>query len=303
METTPTPLAAKRSWERRPGDRLDGGLEVVEVLGGGGRTEVLRCRDRATGRTVVVKTLRPGRTGTTDQAALAREATTLRALDHHGVPGLVGSRLGAEPAHLLLQDVGGVRLSTRRRRSGPLDADEALRVAGDIADALAHLHGRGYVHLDVKPANIVLGDGRAILLDLGSARDPATAARLRPGGGTVSYRSPEQTDPVRFGAATAASDVFSLGVTLLRSTTGRNPLRARRDPDPPDDARLVRRCHGAVRHAPPSLRRLIVACTALDPTRRPDAGEVRRRVSSSRTNGRAVVYRQPSGQLVSSTSP
>ena len=265
----------KRSWRTRPGHELVPGLRVVERLGGGRRTEVYRCMggDHEEPVVVVVKVLRPGRTDERDVRMLRREAATLAALDHPGFPTLVDQRLEADPAWIAMRDVAGPHLSDLVRDRGTLGVDTALALAVEVADALAHLHARDRVHLDVKPSNVVLGT-RAVLLDLGASRQVERAARLRPGVGTLSFLAPEQAAPGTVGVPAPASDVWGLGITLLRSVTGRNPLVARRADAPPPEPELVAACLDLAREVAPPLGDLLVTCLALDPAARPRAADI-----------------------------
>lgn len=260
----------KQSWRVAAGRELVPGRHVIERLGGGGRTEVYRCTDRASGEPVVVKVLRPGRTGDRDVRMLRREARTLAALDHPGFPRLVDADLAAEPAWIAMSQVDGPHLSRLLEKHGPLDVAQALPLAEDVADALAHLHARGRVHLDVKPSNIVMGT-RPVLLDLGASRRVERAAELRPGVGTLTWLSPEQAAPDVHGPPGTASDVWGLGMVLLHATTGANPLTARRGEDPPDEASLAGTCRLRAAEVPGPLRDLVVACLATDPRARPTA--------------------------------
>jgi tetratricopeptide (TPR) repeat protein len=139
----------------------------------------------------------------------------------------------------------------QRERLAGADYVKAVCLLGaDLADALAYAHERGLVHLDLKPANVLLsGDGEAMLLDFHLARAPIRATDLSPPwvGGTPGYMSPEQE--AAFAAVNAGrsievnvdgrSDVFSLGVVLYEALAG--------EPPPPDDpARRLRRLNGQV---------------------------------------------------------
>lgn len=275
-----TGSAPKRSWKAAAGDEVVPGRRVIERLGGGRRTEVYRCTDDATGTPVVVKILRPGRTEPRDVRMLRREARSLAGLDHPGFPRLLDQDLDADPAWIVMTQVEGPHLSDLVRRFGPIEVEQAVPLARDVADALAHLHARGRVHLDVKPSNIVMGI-RPVLLDLGASRDVERAARLGPGVGTLTYLSPEQAEPGPTAVPGPASDLWGLGMTLLRATTGENPLTARRDADRShDQARLAAACRQAATGVPDVLRELVVACLATDPGERPTAAEVADRVGA-----------------------
>jgi hypothetical protein len=106
----------KQSWKAPRGSEVVPGRHVIDRLGGGRRTEVYRCTDDVTGEPVVVKLLRPERTGERDVRMLTRETRTLAALDHPGFPALLDSDLDAEPR--VDRDVPGGRhaLSTLVRR-------------------------------------------------------------------------------------------------------------------------------------------------------------------------------------------
>lgn len=280
----------KRSWKVPRGDEVVPGRRVIERLGGGRRTEVYRCTDEQTGEPVVVKVLRPGRTEDKDVRMLAREARTLGALDHPGFPRLLAQDLEADPAWIVMTQVDGPHLSDLVRDYGPIEVEQAVPLARDVAEALAHLHDRGRVHLDVKPSNVVMGQ-RPVLLDLGASRRIDRAARLSPGVGTVTYLSPEQARPGQLGVPAPPSDVWGLGMTLLRATTGHNPLTARRDADEADEVALAAACRAAAADVPAELRDLVVACLATDPADRPTAAEVAAHALQGRPRSGGVVRR------------
>ncbi|MCD2193861.1 serine/threonine protein kinase [Actinomycetospora endophytica] len=199
-----------------------------------------------------------------------REVLTLAALSHPGLVTVydVGDDHGR--AYFVMQLIEGDTLAQRIRR-GPLPLGDVIALGAALADALGYVHRRGVVHRDVKPGNVLLdGDGRAHLSDFGIAavRDaaPVTAAGMVIG--TASYLSPEQ---VRGEAVTPAVDIYALGLVLIECLTGRreypgNALEAA-------VARLHRRPVVPI-GLPESLRSLLIAMTADDPTSRPDADEV-----------------------------
>lgn len=280
----------KRSWKVPRGHEVVPGRRVIERLGGGGRTEVYRCTDDATGTPVVVKVLRPGRTGEDDVRMLRRESQTLAVLAHAGFPRLLDADLDAEPAWLAMTHVDGPHLSDLVRSHGPIEVEQAVPLALDVADALAHLHGRGRVHLDVKPSNVVMG-ARPVLLDLGASRTTERAARLRPGVGTQSYLSPEQAAPGELGVPGPPSDVWGLGITLLVALADANPL-ARRGDHEVDEVALAEACRAAAQaHVPATLRDLVVACLATDPADRPASTDVAVLLDGARDGSTGVLRR------------
>ncbi len=281
----------KHSWKVPRGHEVVPGRRVIERLGGGGRTEVYRCTDDATGTPVVVKVLRPGRTDEADVRMLRRESQTLAVLDHPGFPRLLDADLDTEPAWLAMTQVDGPHLSNLVRSHGPIEVEQAVPLALDVADALAHLHDRGHVHLDVKPSNVVMG-ARPVLLGLGASRTTERAARLRPGVGTSSYLSPEQAVPGELGVPGPPSDIWGLGITLLVALADTNPLAARRDDHEVDEVALAETCRAVAQaHVPAPLRAFVVACLATDPADRPAPTDVAALLGGARDGSAGVLRR------------
>ena len=113
-----------------------------------------------------------------------------------------------------------LRKLLRSRPNGRLGVADALRTAIHLGAALAHLHARGYLHLDVKPANVIVTRRRPVLFDLGSARR-ANGRKLPSPQGTDAYMAPEQC---RAEVPSPASDIYGLGVTLFEMLTGARPF-------------------------------------------------------------------------------
>ena len=204
-----------------PGVRL-GPYEVVGALGAGGMGEVYRATDTRLDRTVAVKVL-PSHVAA-DPAVrerFEREARAVGGLSHPNIctlhdvgrqrpaVGAAGPDESAPPVDFLVMECLDGETLARRLERGALPPDEALRVAGDIAEALDAAHRRGIVHRDLKPGNVMLASSGVKLLDFGLARlrepgalddDPSgapTSAALTAEGsllGTLQYMSPEQLD-------------------------------------------------------------------------------------------------------------
>ncbi len=198
-----------------------GRLTLVREVGRGGMGVVFLARDVALDRLVAIKLLPPALAA--DEALRARflrEARTAAGLAH---PHIVPIHAVEEKDGLVwfvMAYVDGETLGERVRRTGPVTGAEAMRITQEVAWALAHAHGRGIVHRDVKPDNILLerGTDRALVADFGIAAPVAGQAEA---GGTPQYLSPEQA---RGESPDARSDLYALGITAWFALTGRLPF-------------------------------------------------------------------------------
>ena len=228
--TIPRAIAPVLScWDLGPGDRVAPGRRVVRRLGGGGAHEAFLVEADDAGGRAVAKLLRP--CFAADLGRLRRLRDEGRALDrlaHPALPRRLDTTLAGSRPHLLLEHVPGPTLGAVVAGQGALWAGLVARYGSAIAMALEHIAQAGWVHLDVKPANIVLC-GPGVLLDFELARPVAAAARLIGPTGTWSYMAPEQraADAAAPDRATPgpASDVFALAVSLGQALTGR-PVRS-----------------------------------------------------------------------------
>lgn len=208
-----------------------GPYEIVMQIGAGGMGVVYRARDKRLQRDVAIKVFPPG--VQVDEAARRRfrkEALALAKLNHPNIATVydVGEQNGTD--YLVMEYVAGQPLS-ERLKSAPLPASEALSLAEDVTEALKEAHGQGIVHRDLKPANIIVtAKGHAKVLDFGLAkllaREGAQDATLSFGEtlgpvGTPYYMSPEQA---ACGAVDDRTDLWSLGVVLYESLTGKRPF-------------------------------------------------------------------------------
>ena len=230
---------------------LPPGFSIVGPLGAGATSWVYVARS-ASGESLVVKIMQPGRGRGPEHFRFLREMQILRALDHPQIVPLLAPGEADGALFFTMPFLEGETLRTRLERDGPLPVHVALAVCRDVADALDHAHARGVVHRDIKPDNILLADGRAHLLDFGYANAPAllsaelAVAEAQVTFGTPNYMSPEQVTGRR--AEDWRSDLFSLACVLHEALAGRPPFAAattraalqRRLHEAPDDVRLVR---------------------------------------------------------------
>lgn len=264
--------AERDTWGFAEGEAITPDLTALRRLGGGRAYDAYVAFDEITYCPVVVKLVRPGRTeDAATLAGLRREIDALAAVNHPVVVRALRHDLDGGRPHVVLEHIDGPRLSTLLRRHGPLTEQQYLPLAIDIAAALHYLRRVGYVHLDIKPSNIVMG-APARLIDLSIARPVAAARELTHPVGTDRYLSPEQAEPQAAGRPDHASDVWGLGATLYEAVTGDRPFpegeRAAEDP--------VRR-YPQLTHEPasldgripPEVAEVIAGCLERDPARRP----------------------------------
>jgi len=281
-----------------PGTRL-GPYEILSPLGAGGMGEVYRAKDTRLGREVAIKVLPEHLSAQPEvRARFEREAKTVSSLNHPNICALYDVGKEGEIDFLVLELVEGETLEARLAR-GRVPTTEALRLGGQIADALDRAHRAGVIHRDLKPSNVMLTRAGAKLMDFGLARatgmagpsgatmgvltqSPSVARALTAEGtllGTFQYMSPEQLEGRE---ADARSDIWSLGCVLYELFTGRRAFEGRsqasliaaildRDPapigEPPSGAPPPSSSVAGL--VPPlGIERLIRNCLAKDPEER-----------------------------------
>jgi serine/threonine-protein kinase len=255
---------------------------LEQRLASGGSAEVWRGRDTVLERLVAVKVLhRHLLADPTTRTRLIQEARAAASLSHPGIVAVYDVAIDEEAsAAVILELVEGESLADRLKREGALPPRAAVRIAAEVAEALAHAHERGVVHRDVKAANVLLGvDGEARLADFGIARLLADEAqRLTDTGtiaGTLRYLAPEQ---LRGEPAGPPADVYAVGVLLTEMLTGQPPYQIS-SPVALAEAQLTPPM--VIEGAPPSLSAIVRPTLDPDPERRPSsaaalAAELRR---------------------------
>jgi serine/threonine-protein kinase len=281
---------------------LAGGYTMERELGGGGMSRVFVAMDHGLGRRVVIKVLLPELAASLSVERFRREVLLAAGLQHPNiVPVLTAGDVEGLP-YFIMPFVDGESLRERMVR-GPLSVRETVNVAKDVARALAFAHGRGIVHRDVKPGNILLCAGAAFVTDFGVAKALSAAHRdasgasgasggdvRRPGGhtmgpltvagtslGTPAYMAPEQAaaDP----QVDHRADLYALGVVMFEMLAGSLPFHGRTpqalltaqlsEPPPPIATRRY--------DVPQPLADVLARCLEKDPARRPkSAGDLLR---------------------------
>jgi eukaryotic-like serine/threonine-protein kinase len=262
------------SWEFEEGEEIQPGRVVLKPIGGGNRYEVCLVWDEALYALGVAKVLRP------DQAAseraleeLAREAEALEALAHPSLVRGFDAVLDGERPHLLIEHLEGPSLRRLIKRDGAIPLQQLLPLAANVAGALQYMANRGYVHLDVKPDNVVMGVPPR-LIDLSIARSLDRAARTAGPIGTDPYMPPEQCGEGE-GPIGPAADSWGLGATLFHAIAGERPFpRGEGDAGAARFPQLVEEPLPLPGHVPEALRELLGELLDRDPRRRPSCGEV-----------------------------
>ena len=207
-----------------------GRYSIVRELGRGGMGIVFLARDVALERPVAIKLLPPMLAlNAANRTRFVREARTAAALSHPNIVPIHSVEEHADLAFFVMGFVDGETLSARVARSeaGQLRIADLIRVTQEVAWALAHAHGHGVVHRDIKPDNVLIerDTGRAIVTDFGIARIEGSVTTSRPDAivGTPRYMSPEQANG---DAVDGRSDIYSLGAVAYFAATGHAPIDA-----------------------------------------------------------------------------
>jgi len=273
-------------------DRLQttlGGVYSLErEIAGGGMSRVFVAEESALGRHVVIKVLAPDVVQDLSSERFAREIRVAASLQQANiVPVLSAGTTGGVP-YYTMPFVEGESLRARLTRDGPLPIPDVVAILRDIAKALAYAHEHGVVHRDIKPDNVLLSGGTAVVTDFGiakaiaaakrgdghdgdSLRDSSTGALTQLGTslGTPAYMAPEQAagDP----ATDFRADLYALGITAYELLAGLPPFE-KPAPHQVLAAHLSEQPMAIAERrldTPPALASLVMRCLAKDPSARP----------------------------------
>jgi serine/threonine-protein kinase len=261
---------------------LGSAYTIEREIGGGGMSRVFIAREHDLGRAVVIKVLPAERGADVSAERFAREIKLAAALQQANIVPLLSAGTAAGMPYYTMPLVEGRALRDRLLRDGALPIKEVLGILRDIARALAYAHARGVVHRDIKPGNVLLSGGTAVVTDfgiakaLGDARSQVGHSTLTATGsgiGTPAYMAPEQAagDP----DTDHRADIYAFGCVAYEILTGAPPFSGSavhhviaahlRDAAPPVAARRA--------DTPPPLAQLVARCLEKDPVRRPQTAE------------------------------
>ncbi len=200
--------------------------EIERGIGSGGAAIVYLARDLKHGRQVALKVLRTDVGASLSADRFLREIRIAARLNHPHILAVHDSGEAGGLLYYVMPYVEGESLRERLKREGALPLEDALRFAREVADALAYAHSQGVIHRDIKPGNILLVGGHAVVADFGIAMaaggDSDSLAELGGPIGTPNYMSPEQGGGR--GPVDGRSDLYSLGCVLYEMLTGKPPF-------------------------------------------------------------------------------
>lgn len=203
---------------------------IERELGAGGMATVYLAHDIKHDRDVAIKVLKPELASSIAAERFLREIGITARLSHPHVLPLLdsGAAGGGDILYFVMPVITGESLRDRLRRGGALPLDDALRLTIEVSEALAYAHAHGVVHRDVKPDNVMLSDGHAIVMDFGIAkavgqsREESTLTMEGTSLGTPTYMSPEQA--AGEGDIDHRADIYAVGAMLYEMVSGAPPF-------------------------------------------------------------------------------
>ena len=259
-----------RRGRRAPGELLAGRYRVTCFLASGGMGDVYAGVDEETGGKVALKFI--GMLAAADprtESRFRREVDLARRVEHPNVCRVFALTGHERERFCVMELLEGETLAARLERLGPFTVEQALPVALELCDGLAAAHAAGVIHRDLKPGNIFLTPGRAVIIDFGLASAAVPEGSLTSPSaviGTLAYMAPEQLEGI---ATTERTDIFALGVVLFEMLVGHKPHAAK---SPfrlaAQKARESHRYQGSAAAVPLVWREVIARCLRAKPEKR-----------------------------------
>jgi len=270
-------VSDKQSWNFPQGHEIAPGRTTLKSLGGGNRYEVYLVWDERRFSVMVAKILRPDLVEEGHALrGLRREMEALESLSHPVLLRAFDAHIEGPHPHVVVEHLEGPTLRRLIKRNGALPVEQTLPLGLHVASVIHYMAEEGWVHLDLKPDNLVMGIPPRVI-DLSLARTLERAKLLTDYIGTNAYMPPEQCNPR--GDVGPPSDVWGLGATLYHAVSGGLPFRRPRSKA--EDAPLEDRFPQLEDEprpwripVPGALADAILACLEKDPARRPTAAEL-----------------------------
>jgi eukaryotic-like serine/threonine-protein kinase len=211
---------------------LGDAYRIQRELGGGGMSRVFLAQETRLGRQVVVKVLPPEMGAGVNAERFEREIQLAARLQHPHIVPLLTAGASGDLLYYVMPYIQGESLRVKLRREGELPVTEAVKILREVVDALAYAHKSGVVHRDIKPDNVLLSEGHALVADFGVAKAVSASTGDGQGSltslgvalGTPAYMAPEQAaaDP----HVDHRADIYAVGVLVYEMLCGRPPFTA-----------------------------------------------------------------------------
>ena len=203
---------------------------LLKELGGGGMSRVFLAEETRLGRQVVIKVLPPEMGAAVNIERFEREIQLAARLQHPHIVPLLTAAASGDLLYYIMPYIAGESLRAKLAREGELPVNEAAKILREVVDALSYAHRNGVVHRDIKPDNVLLSDGHAVVTDFGVAKavtassGKSSLTSLGVALGTPAYMAPEQAaaDP----HVDHRADIYAVGTLAYEMLTGRTPFTA-----------------------------------------------------------------------------
>lgn len=253
------------------GKRISGRYKVLEIIGGGGMSNVYLAHDMILNRDVAIKVLRYDFTNEAElHRRFQREALSATSLTHPNIVNIYDVGDDQNLHYIVMEYIKGKTLKQYIQEFSPISPTKSLKIMKQLTSAIANAHENGIVHRDIKPQNILMDeDGNVKITDFGIAMTLSATSFTQTNSvlGTVHYLSPEQA---RGGTATKKSDIYALGIVLYELLTGELPFSGESAVSIAlkhlqSETPSVRKLNAMI---PQSLENVVLKATAKDPLQR-----------------------------------